>query len=485
MDNAALDMSFKSLSPLSTMEMAYKAALSLYPSNEDGAKNAISALASAAVAAGVSSSLVPSYPLVSTKENPVVELVDRHLWRSFHAYETEMVITKSGRRMFPPFKVKVSGLDKQTKYVMMLEVVAADGCRYKFHNNQWMVAGKADPEMPKRMYIHPDSPATGEQWMQKIISFHKLKLTNNISDKHGFTILNSMHKYQPRFHLIKAKDVIRLPYSSFHSFSFPETVFIAVTAYQNEMITQLKIDHNPFAKGFRDTGGGRREKKRQIGKIRLYSPPCGFCRNTTDKVESITHSTNSCCSDSEVDDLGRSCKADVRSPSKTLLPTSSLRYGYRDSQIGAYLQVPKCAPQDLHYGKKRARLENASITALTTPSQWPLAGTSAHGIVDLFKSICPWLDNPYNMAYIPIPPPHIIISSLARGVALSEGGKEDSDPEEVLIERTSPRSSHSMCEKRSSMASSNSSGSINGSSGIGAGGGASGSKCFSISALTS
>ena len=51
--------------------------------------------------------------------------------------------------------------------------------------SRWVIAGKADPEMPKRMYIHPDSPATGEQWMQKIISFHKLKLTNNISDKHG------------------------------------------------------------------------------------------------------------------------------------------------------------------------------------------------------------------------------------------------------------------------------------------------------------
>ena len=36
------------------------------------------------------------------------------------------------------------------------------------------------------MYIHPDSPTTGEQWMQKVVSFHKLKLTNNISDKHGF-----------------------------------------------------------------------------------------------------------------------------------------------------------------------------------------------------------------------------------------------------------------------------------------------------------
>ncbi|OQR66487.1 T-box transcription factor TBX2-like [Tropilaelaps mercedesae] len=89
--------------------------------------------------------------------------------------------------------------------------------------------------MPKRMYIHPDSPATGEQWMHKVVSFHKLKLTNNISDKHGFqTILNSMHKYQPRFHLVKTCDLAKLPYSTFRTFVFPETEFIAVTAYQNE-----------------------------------------------------------------------------------------------------------------------------------------------------------------------------------------------------------------------------------------------------------
>lgn len=56
----------------------------------------------------------------------------------------------------------------------------------QFFYSRWMIAGKADPEMPKRMYIHPDSPTTGEQWMQKVVSFHKLKLTNNISDKHGF-----------------------------------------------------------------------------------------------------------------------------------------------------------------------------------------------------------------------------------------------------------------------------------------------------------
>ncbi|XP_059479255.1 optomotor-blind protein-like isoform X3 [Neocloeon triangulifer] len=200
-------------------------------------------------------------------DDPKVTLEGKDLWEKFHKLGTEMVITKSGRRMFPAYKVRVTGLDKKSKYILLMDIVAADDARYKFHNSRWMVAGKADPEMPKRMYIHPDSPSTGEQWMQKVVSFHKLKLTNNISDKHGFvstTILNSMHKYQPRFHLVRANDILKLPYSTFRTYVFKETEFIAVTAYQNEKITQLKIDNNPFAKGFRDTGAGKREKKQAL-----------------------------------------------------------------------------------------------------------------------------------------------------------------------------------------------------------------------------
>ncbi|XP_033748520.1 T-box transcription factor TBX2b-like isoform X2 [Pecten maximus] len=201
-------------------------------------------------------------PEQDVQDDPKVDLEGKDMWEQFHKLGTEMVITKSGRRMFPPFKVRVSGLDKRAKYILLMDISAVDDCRYKFHNSRWMVAGKADPEMPKRMYIHPDSPSTGEQWMQKVVSFHKLKLSNNISDKHGFTILNSMHKYQPRFHLVRANDILKLPYSTFRTYVFKETEYIAVTAYQNEKITQLKIDHNPFAKGFRDTGSGKREKKR-------------------------------------------------------------------------------------------------------------------------------------------------------------------------------------------------------------------------------
>ncbi|XP_021514095.2 T-box transcription factor TBX2 [Meriones unguiculatus] len=230
----------------------------------------------AAAAAAHLRSLKSLEPDDEVEDDPKVTLEAKELWDQFHKLGTEMVITKSGRRMFPPFKVRVSGLDKKAKYILLMDIVAADDCRYKFHNSRWMVAGKADPEMPKRMYIHPDSPATGEQWMAKPVAFHKLKLTNNISDKHGFTILNSMHKYQPRFHIVRANDILKLPYSTFRTYVFPETDFIAVTAYQNDKITQLKIDNNPFAKGFRDTGNGRREKRKQLTlpTLRLYEEHC-------------------------------------------------------------------------------------------------------------------------------------------------------------------------------------------------------------------
>lgn len=43
--------------------------------------------------------------------------------------------------------------------------------------------------------------------------------------------------------------------------------YFHVIAFQ---ITQLKIDHNPFAKGFRDTGNGRREKRYEWTNCLLY-----------------------------------------------------------------------------------------------------------------------------------------------------------------------------------------------------------------------
>ncbi|XP_019477535.1 T-box transcription factor TBX4-like [Meleagris gallopavo] len=87
--------------------------------------------------------------------------------------------------MFPSYKVKVTGMNPKTKYILLIDIVPADDHRYKFCDNKWMVAGKAEPAMPGRLYVHPDSPATGAHWMRQLVSFQKLKLTNNHLDPFG------------------------------------------------------------------------------------------------------------------------------------------------------------------------------------------------------------------------------------------------------------------------------------------------------------
>lgn len=39
--------------------------------------------------------------------------------------------------MFPQMKFRVSGLDAKAKYILLLDIVAADDYRYKFHN-RWV-----------------------------------------------------------------------------------------------------------------------------------------------------------------------------------------------------------------------------------------------------------------------------------------------------------------------------------------------------------
>lgn len=45
--------------------------------------------------------------------------------------------------------------------------------------------------MPGRLYVHPDSPATGAHWSRQLVSFQKLKLTNNHLDPFGHVSLST------------------------------------------------------------------------------------------------------------------------------------------------------------------------------------------------------------------------------------------------------------------------------------------------------
>ncbi|KAL7631238.1 UNVERIFIED_CONTAM: hypothetical protein RMT77_018460 [Armadillidium vulgare] len=234
---------------------------------------------------------VTNRPCRSTKKDVVVSLQHRSLWAEFSRHQTEMIVTKNGRRMFPVIKIRVQGLKPDALYMIYLDVVPVDGKRYRYAylTSTWVVAGAGDTQQRERLYIHPESPTTGKRWMEMmIISFDKLKLTNNKSrDMKGQIYLQSMQKYLPRIWVQKLQNNCNTNEINGHeidvnelhtivdrsqalSFTFPETNFITVTAYQNQKITRLKINTNPFAKGFRDSS-----KYKDVNRHLMTSLHCG------------------------------------------------------------------------------------------------------------------------------------------------------------------------------------------------------------------
>ncbi|XP_077584131.1 T-box transcription factor TBX15 [Stigmatopora nigra] len=289
-----------------------------------------------------------------------VELQCADLWKRFHDIGTEMIITKAGRRMFPAMRVKIAGLDPHQQYYIAMDIVPVDNKRYRYvyHSSKWMVAGNADSPVPPRVYIHPDSLASGDTWMRQVVSFDKLKLTNNELDDQGHIILHSMHKYQPRVHVIRKDFSSELspnkPVPSgegVKTFSFPETVFTTVTAYQNQQITRLKIDRNPFAKGFRDSGRNRTGLEAIMETYAFWRPPV---RTLT--FEDFTHmqkqqggSTGTSPTASSTGTPSPSGAAHLLSPSCSPpafhLAPNSFNVGCRESQLCnlGLSEYPACA----------------------------------------------------------------------------------------------------------------------------------------------
>ncbi|KAK7907227.1 hypothetical protein WMY93_015839 [Mugilogobius chulae] len=203
------------------------------------------------------------YPNKLTFKGVTVTLESSKIWNDFHRCGTEMILTKQGRHMFPYCRYRISGLDPVRKYSMVLSVPPADAFKYRWNGKSWEVFGKADhlSQGLIRAFAHHYSPCTGADWMRVLVSFKKLKVTNNGNDQEGHIILHSLHRYIPRLHIIPVPDDIKptadqpvMMGPESMTFTFPQTEFMAVTTYQNFRITQMKIRYNPFAKGFREDG---------------------------------------------------------------------------------------------------------------------------------------------------------------------------------------------------------------------------------------
>ncbi|XP_058850154.1 T-box transcription factor TBX1 isoform X4 [Acipenser ruthenus] len=325
-----------------------------------------------------------------------VQLEMKALWDEFNQLGTEMIVTKAGRRMFPTFQVKIFGMDPMSDYMLLMDFLPVDDKRYRyaFHSSSWLVAGKADPATPGRVHYHPDSPAKGAQWMKQIVSFDKLKLTNNLLDDNGHIILNSMHRYQPRFHVVYVdprKDSEKYAEENYKTFVFEETRFTAVTAYQNHRITQLKIASNPFAKGFRDCDPEDWPRNHRPGSMPIMS---AFARTrnpvSSPAQQNGTEKDADNRRDYERDPSGTPIHGDpahqlmsrVLSPGLPVpggLHTVPLSTGRPSPPHDLRLDAHQ-APDSLHHHpyKYPATYEHY-LGAKTRPSPYPLPGIRGHG----------------------------------------------------------------------------------------------------------
>ncbi|XP_053938692.1 T-box transcription factor TBX1 isoform X2 [Cuculus canorus] len=331
--------------------------------------------------------------------NVSVQLEMKALWDEFNQLGTEMIVTKAGRRMFPTFQVKIFGMDPMADYMLLMDFVPVDDKRYRyaFHSSSWLVAGKADPATPGRVHYHPDSPAKGAQWMKQIVSFDKLKLTNNLLDDNGHIILNSMHRYQPRFHVVYVdprKDSEKYAEENFKTFVFEETRFTAVTAYQNHRITQLKIASNPFAKGFRDCDPEDWPRNHRPGALPLMS---AFARSRN-PVSSPAHQNGT---EKDAAESRRDFEREAAGPplpeaahqqllSRVLSPALPSAAGLvplggagggRPSPPHSELRLDPAASEPLHHHpyKYPPAAYDHYLGAKSRPAPYPLPGIRGHG----------------------------------------------------------------------------------------------------------
>lgn len=195
---------------------------------------------------------------------PNLILEDASLWNQFHLVGNEMIITKSGRCLFPTLRLRPIKLDPNTLYCVALDIVQIRPNKFKFKHGRWVESGsklvsRYDSNKSKTQnnkinskdfqintdyptseaFVHSNNPQSGAYWMKNGISFAKVKLsnrqfkstskpylsklsqfqndlkenvvntnnnTNNKSSKHlienDHFFLHSFHQYQPRIHII-------------------------------------------------------------------------------------------------------------------------------------------------------------------------------------------------------------------------------------------------------------------------------------------
>ncbi|KAF8563340.1 hypothetical protein P879_08999 [Paragonimus westermani] len=198
-----------------------------------------------------------------------LSLRELKIWSELYAHGAEMIATNTGRRIFPPLSVNVTGLYPKDQYAFLLDMVLVQPHVFRHQGGQWSIAGQSEEEKTStvsgtQIYVHEDSPKMGSYWMESGVSFLRAKITNNKENK-------NLNMKQSCYSDVAPPSLGAFPDCSYTlqapsgqcsstgtrvefigSYIIPGTQFYTVTAYQNPDVIRIKIDNNPFAKGFRN-----------------------------------------------------------------------------------------------------------------------------------------------------------------------------------------------------------------------------------------
>ncbi len=120
--------------------------------------------------------------------------------------------------------------------IQTLQHLERNGCSIQspFTSSNW-------PTTPSTLMAWYGESVSDERF-PRVVSFF-FNVDNSISLNAHQVVLHSMHKYQPRLHIVQSPDPCNpLNPGGYLRFTFPEAAFIAVTAYQNQEV-RTDISH--------------------------------------------------------------------------------------------------------------------------------------------------------------------------------------------------------------------------------------------------
>uniref|UniRef100_A0A8R1ENF6 T-box domain-containing protein n=1 Tax=Caenorhabditis japonica TaxID=281687 RepID=A0A8R1ENF6_CAEJA len=142
-----------------------------------------------------------------------------------------MILTVSGRRIFPTLEFVIAGLNPSKTYSACFHLEQVDDKRLRFTNKCWQETLSTETRETPRKVWHQQGAQSGSEWMCRPITFDHVRITNKKSKEQGnasYIHLHTQHRYIPVLQIFECSPES----SSLVSVTkIAHSQFITVTAY--------------------------------------------------------------------------------------------------------------------------------------------------------------------------------------------------------------------------------------------------------------